>query len=756
MLKEILVSLIILSSFAGGFAQQAELTGTVSDEKNHPLAGVHIKIDDKLGVVTDENGVYRIETNFGHHKLSFSYIGFDEFSVELAIDTKTVVYNVNLAENAQLVRGVVVSASRHKQNRNEVPISMEVLAPATIERMNPKTMDEALSFVPGINIADGQISIRGGSGYSYGTGSRVMILVDGLPMLSPDAGDAKWNFIPLNNLNQVEVIKGASSSLYGSSALNGAVNIITRQPGPEPETSLNQYTGIYMSPERDELKWWGDELRYFSGTGFSHAQKFGQLDLLTSANHFHNSGYRTHNSEDRFSYNLKLRYRHPKIKGLNFGLNSSVLYQDKTDFFLWQSDSLAYQQNESTLSPSRGHRLIIDPYIIYYGYSGGRHQLKTRFFNLNNDVDGDDKDNSADLYFGEYQFSRKFSNDLQLTTGTSISKTLSRASLFGDHTSANYSVFAQLEKRFFERLSVTAGLRWEHFVLDEESESTDPLFRAGINYRLFDHTFLRTSYGKGHRYPTIAEKFTYTKVGSIQILPNPRIQSETGWSAEFGLRQEFVISKWKAYADLAAFYTEYHNMMEFTFGTFDSITFVQILDELEQIGQPFGFQSQNVSEAQISGLEFTIGADGLIGSFPVMLLAGYTYTNPIDLNTDSIYNSWKSGESNLLKYRFKHSFSMIANISYGKFTLGSSILHNGNIENIDRFFEFSFVLPGLKEYREENNKGFVRTDFSISFEATKHLEFSLQLKNAFNKEYMIRPGYIAAPRNLTFQLNWRL
>ena len=74
---------------------------------------------------------------------------------------------------------------------------------------------------------DGQANIRGGSGWSYGAGTRVLVMVDDMPLISGDAGQVQWNLIATENVNQVEIIKGASSALYGSSALNGIINIRT-------------------------------------------------------------------------------------------------------------------------------------------------------------------------------------------------------------------------------------------------------------------------------------------------------------------------------------------------------------------------------------------------------------------------------------------------------------------------------------------------------------------------------------------------
>jgi hypothetical protein len=74
---------------------------------------------------------------------------------------------------------------------------------------------------------DGQASIRGGSGWSYGAGSRVLVLYDDLPLLSAEGADAKWALIPMENIESMEVIKGAASSIYGSGALNGVINFRT-------------------------------------------------------------------------------------------------------------------------------------------------------------------------------------------------------------------------------------------------------------------------------------------------------------------------------------------------------------------------------------------------------------------------------------------------------------------------------------------------------------------------------------------------
>ena len=258
---------------------------------------------------------------------------------------------------------------------------MEVIKPEFIENVNAESMDVALNKVPGLNIADGQASIRGGGGYSYGAGSRVLLLVNDLPLISPDAGDIKWNFIPLENIEQVEIIKGASSALYGSSALNGVINVRTSNPGLIPETKINFYTGLYTTPKREELKWWGDKKLFYSATSFSHSRIIGNTDLIVGSNLFHDPGYRTDNSEDRVRANMTLNHRSQIIKGLSYGISTNYMYQDKTDFLLWKNAQQgAYTQFQDAISPSTGIRLTIDPFINLLNENGNKHSIKSRYF----------------------------------------------------------------------------------------------------------------------------------------------------------------------------------------------------------------------------------------------------------------------------------------------------------------------------------------------------------------------------------------
>ena len=131
--------------------------------------------------------------------------------------------------------------------------SLEVIKPTAIENLGFTSTDEAIERAPGVTMVDGQANIRGGSGFSYGAGSRVLLLTDDIPSTQADAGRPNWGHIPLENIGQIEIIKGAASALYGSSAMNGIINIRTAYPTSKEYNHLVFYTTQYNKPETSTL-----------------------------------------------------------------------------------------------------------------------------------------------------------------------------------------------------------------------------------------------------------------------------------------------------------------------------------------------------------------------------------------------------------------------------------------------------------------------------------------------------------------------
>lgn len=753
------VAFLVLTMFFANkfFCQNSIIKGTITDHNTgETMVGVYIIATTINVSITDSRGYYELSLPAGKYKISYRYIGYQSQVLDVNLKPNEVyVKDITLKSEMRELQQVVVSAGRFEQKLSDVSVSMQVVKPSLIEKHQSTIMEHVLEKLPGVEIIDGQANIRNGSGWSYGAGSRVLLMVDDLPLLSADAGDAKWNYLSLENIEQVEIIKGASSALYGSSALNGIINVRTAFPSDKPQVKIRLTSGFYMEPKRKEMIWW-DKNPLFGGVNVMLSQRFGNLDIIAGGMAHNDAGYRENNFEERYRGNFKIRYRDKKIKGLLYGINSNFMSLDSKDFFLWiDADSGAWRQKPDDVSRTQGNRINIDPYVAYFDEKGNRHNLKTRYFRTANNYKADkdkNKENSADLFLGEYQFYRSFKNGLDLTAGIYGSYAKSISALYGNHESNNAAIFGQLNKKI-KNLNLSMGIRMESFKLDLVTDNSEPVYRAGINYKIFKHTYLRASYGKGYRFPSIAEKYTATSVGGINIFPNPYIGSEKGWSAEVGVIQGLKISEWEGYLDIAAFWTEYQNMMEFVFGFYDTITFKPTTQYFSF--RNMGFQSQNIGNARISGFEIILNGKGRIINLPTTFLLGYTYTNPIDMNTDSLYKASKSGDNNILKYRNKHSVKVDFEFGYKKISAGASFIYQSFMENVDYVFVDpilgNLILKGYENYRKTNKTGHAIVDMRLSYNFSVRSSISLLGKNIFNKEYMGRPGDIRPPRNIGIQ-----
>lgn len=769
---------ILLLIFLPVFCYGQEIKGKITENMNGlGIPGAKVVSSEGKRAVASVDGNFTIAYANLPVQLIFSAETFENDTLEVTTaDFIQMIMNPQVSE----IGTVVVTASRRGQNIEEVPISMEVLKPNLINNKAITNLEQAVDQSPGVYAMDGQISIRGGSGYSYGAGSRVLLLWNDVPILSGDAGDAKWNAVPMELSSKVEVIKGASSVLYGSGALNGIIAVTEREPTKTPEFKVKLQSGIYDDARRESLNW-RSKNPMFHLAEFSYGRMHKRIGYNISLTGFKDQGYRDGETENRGRVSGSIFYRPEKIRGLKAGIGYSVHYQKIGSFIVWQSDSLAYTPSGgsdinvpgSTLAINKGSRITIDPYIKYADDKGNKHNLRTRMYRVVNESFTNSGQNSiATTYYADYQYQKSWNNSWFLNAGATTNTAVVNSALYGDHHSNNYSAYGQLEKKY-KKLDLTAGLRFEYFDQDGKKGDSDfyfgnnrqhkipvfPIIRTAAHYELFKYTHLRASFGQGVRYPAIAERYTQTSVGSLNVFPNPALMRETGWAAELGVKQGVKIGKWKGLLDVAGFINQYDNMMEFTFGFFMPAGMIPSLNPNDPgyINKWIGFKASNAEKARISGIEFSFSSEGKIGEVELRSLIGYTYMNPISLNNDSTYRStFSDTTTDMLKYRFKHLAKADVEAVYKKVNLGFSMRYNSFMKNIDRVFEENlqgtYILPGLKQYRQEHNTGNIVFDARVGYEINEHYRVGFVVNNLLNTEYMGRPGDIQAPRSFILQV----
>jgi iron complex outermembrane receptor protein len=751
-IRAVLLVIVLTSIHPVNGQNTGSVIGIVIDGfSDDPLPGVTVYVNEVNGTITDASGKYMLELEPGEYEIRFSFIGYYTHFVDVLIDSAEArIINIKLHSAETNLGTVVVSAGRYEQAIEDVVVSMEVLKPQLAGNKNATTLETAIEQVPGVNVIDGQANIRGGSGYSYGAGSRVQVLMNDIPVLAADANDVKWTFLPVETIGQVEVIKGASSALYGSSAMNGVINLRTAEVTDTPETRFSFFYGWYGEPRREQLKWWGDETQELNGLMFSHKERINRFDLNLGGQVFQDEGYRMGENEKRYRVNGGGRLSFPKTPGLYAGINTNVVFSSGGLMFLWENDSSgAYipqgglDDSTTTLSLYETTRTGIDPYITYTTPSGKVHKLKTRYFRSSN-RNNTGQESTATMYYSEYQFQARITDELMLTSGIVNLYSDVKSELYEDHYGNNASFYLQADYSY-GKLNASVGARVENNTVDGGNSEAIPVFRSGLSYRIAPYTYLRASAGQGYRYPSIAERFISTNVGGIVIYPNDSLESEKGWTAEIGIRQGFRISKWKGLLDVAAFWSEYQDMLEFTFGFYGSITDPNF---------GAGFQSQNIGNTEIKGIDISVSGSGNVGKLPMTILAGYTYIDPrskdFDPTTDTLKNS---ANYNILKYRYKHTFKADIEVTPGKFTLGMSSRYNSFMENIDAVFES--LIPGVKQYRERHDYGDWVFDGRLGYSFTENVSFWFICDNLFNHEYMGRPADMMPPRTYTFKASFR-
>lgn len=798
--KIYLLVFLITFSFS---ANSQTVIGTIVDKNNSPLIGVNVYSKSGKGVTTDLNGAFRLDLEEGLSKINFSYIGYETLTKEYSLEiNKTKNVKIVLNEVSKKLDVVVISAGKFEQRIEETTVSMEVIKPQMIENKNTTEIQTAMEQIPGVNITDGQANIRGGSGWSYGAGSRVLVMVDDMPLISGDAGQVQWKLIATENINQVEVIKGASSVLYGSSALNGVINIRTAFPSTKDikknpsigYTKINSHYGFIDFPQRSSLIWWNQyKRRVYRGLEFFHAQKLENINITLGGNVFKDQGYRKGEVTDRKRFNFSVEKKDEKIKNLIYGIKGNFLLQSTGSALIWDSYKNGYVPLDDKITTTSGDVFNIDPYVKYT-IGNNRHSLNTRYLHLINDNETkgseSNDDNRSRLFYTDYQWQKRFEKiNLMITSGTTNEIVYAQSKIFqGKNSRSNHSLYSQIDKKF-GKLNISAGARYEYFSLDSENgheidgdtiyhfAEAKPVFRGGFNYQIADGTFIRSSWGQGYRFPSMAELFVTTNVSDIEIFPNPTLKSEKGWSSELGIKQAFKIGGFKSFFDIAAFIMRYDDMMEFTFGQWGEPEF----DENGSTSNFFGlgFKSVNVGKTQISGIELSISGQGKINNLTkINFIGGYTYMNPISLKPNKSYaNDFygnpityknSSSDSTILKYRYKNVAKVDVELNRDKFSIGSSVRYNDFMSNIDYIFTTEIInngdpnfgvdalIPGINESREKFKNGDIIFDMRIGYQIDEISKIGFVVNNLFNREYMSRPANMMPPRTFAFLINLKI
>jgi len=775
--------LLILIRIGVSAQEPGYFKGTILDEETGDAligANVILRSDPTIGAAADLDGNFTIKINPGTHNFIIHYTGMTSDTLSITVvPGQTVNKIIKLKPFISDLEGIEITVGLYDKKYEDLNVSMEVISADLIENKNTRNIESALGQAPGLNMLAGEAQIRGGSGFTFGVGSKTAVFLDDLPVLTGDAGRPIWDFIPTENIEQVEVIKGASSVLSGANALSGAIYIRNAFPKLKPLTKVTAYSGFYSTPQDKNAKWWND-FPYIVGAKVLHSRMIGNLDLVLGGSLNFDHGYigppvpgpyvidtisdfsNNDMQQKRARFNFNLRYRSKKKQGLNYGINGNIMKNYTTMVLAWLDDTSGFYRAYPGAAIKQNMTMFyVDPFFNYYTQTGVRHTLKTRVFYFDNNM-SNNQANKSTVIIGDYQFRKVYTylNDFEFIGGLYSHYTNSKATMYGGSGSPNnklynFSAYTELESNLFKIVKFNIGARLEYFRLNDTVRDVKPIFRIAANLKLYQETYLRASYGQGYRYPTIAERFIRTSMGAIAVFENPDLKPETSWNAEIGIKQGLKFGKYFGYIDVAVFQQEYDNTIEYLFGFWDSTYTFAIA----------GFKFMNTGKSRIFGIDISHTGFAKVGQYgQINLTVGYTYIVPKTLEPDYVFGydynpgggnefSYRSTSvdpsHNILKYRFLHTLKGDIDISYKNWGAGTSLRYFSKLVNIDKAIEnFEDVthqsggslqpIYYMDYFYTKNNGNFVM-DFRVSYKILGKHKISLVANNLLNRTYSLVP-----------------
>lgn len=725
-----------------------QVTGSIQGVVRDAATGEHLPFVNVLrsdggGTATNGDGVFEMKgLSPGSYILSASYVGYrEEVTKDVEVVAgKTTTIAFELEPVAILGDEAIVTATRMPQAAKLAPASVALITSQQIKEKNITTFDQAFDEVPGVVVTRASnanvqaFSIRGASEVAGGgIGNRVLLLIDGRPALSPESAGALWNLVPLNSIERIEVVKGAYSSLYGSSAMGGVVNVITRKPTASPSTKLHLNYGFY---EKQAVNLGEVGYRDFYTVEANHSRSYKRFSYLLDGGWKHNAGHRQKSAFDLYNFYGKGTWALNGNRHLQITLNANRIHNDTPA--TWLSFKQPYAVAEHRKDDYQTRREV-NADFYYYAIPSAKVKYSTRIFYYQNNsqysFDNDPENDSTNVNKGKQVVAKSsilaqrlgsvsqvdlFFNDRHaFVMGVDLNMDhvvgLPDTVLYGRHEAVNMGAYAQDEWSVAKHLTATVGARVDNYRILGEFHETNVSPKLALLYQPSKDWGVRALLAQAFRNPAMAERFIkFEQGGGLSFEPNPSLKSEKlTLSAELGVKWSL---KNRSSFDVAVFYNKYK----------DLISFLQVSKPLE----PLRYRVINLKEAVMQGFEIAyvrqIEKKGRLN-------ISYTYLDARDVSEGRLNDD--------LAYKMKHTLSVGATAYFGKFTANAIARYRSAIKEV-------FIYPG-----SEPGAATV-LNAKIGWQKSKGLQFYLALDNLTNSQYEELERYRMPGRNYTMGATW--
>lgn len=543
------------------YAQSGTITGQVRSG-SAPLEFVNIGLKKtSLGTSTDASGRFTIkDVPYGTYELVTSFIGFEPQSrrVTLSADKPQLSININLLETAAQISEVVVSGTMKEMTKLESPVPVEVYTSEFFKANPTPSVFESMQNVNGVrpqlncNVCNtGDIHINGLEG------PYTMVMIDGMPIVSGLSTVYGLTGIPQSLVERVEIVKGPASTLYGSEAVGGLINIITKKPQNAPITAVDAFGTSWGEVNTDI------GMRY--GVGAT-------TQGLLGVNYF-NYQNPIDNNNDNFT-DVTLQNRISVFNKLSFGRKSNkpfsvagrYVYEDRWGGEMnWDSENRGGEE-------IYGESIYTSRWEAFGTYQLPLEEVVTLQFSAN----GHDHNSvygttlyTANQYIGFSQltWNRPFGNKHDVLMGLAYRYTYyddnTPATAEADGTGNEPSVihlpglFVQDEIKFNEQHKLLLGARYDY------NSVHGNIFTPRLNYKwtsIDKNSVVRLSVGNGYRVANVFTEDHAALTGAREVEFDGELDPETSWNANINVVQQIYTGE-NAFIGLDAsiFYTHFSN-----------------------------------------------------------------------------------------------------------------------------------------------------------------------------------------------------
>lgn len=597
-MKKTLFAMALCLLASSAWAQRV-VTGTVVDDRGEALIGAAVTVKGNTGIggATDYNGQYRLTLpDNSDYTLQASYLGYE--TTTQAVGSATSRVDFVLREDISGLDQVVVTGTRTPKLLKDAPIITRVISEEDIAKIDATHIGDLLEQeLPGLEFSyamNQQVTLNM---QGFG-GTTVLFLVDGERLAGETMDNVDYNRLNLDNVGRIEIVKGAASSLYGSNAMGGVVNLISKESEEPWTTNVNGHWG----PDGEQR--YGGTVTFNAGKVFNslniqHSKK-DDVTLPNDGDYSTVFGNKTWNFKDRVVYspleNLKLTARAGYFfRERNYSVDEKNRYRDFSGGLKanWTIDAkndleVAYQFDQYDKS---------DYYPTTTGY--------------------DLKDYSNVQHTGRALYNHTFREGMVLTAGGDVLRDYLLSYQFednGDKEQYTADAFAQFDWNITDRLNVIGGARFDYY---SEADVRHLSPKLSAMYKLGRLTF-RGSYSGGFRAPTLKEMYMNYDMASIfMIYGNKDLKSETS--------QNLQLSAEYAYHGISANVSGYYNWVD------NRIT--SIWDQ-----ELYGMLYDNIDRMRIYGVEANVNVRTRFG------LSGrvsYVYTHE-HIKKGQLYQSYTS------------------------------------------------------------------------------------------------------------------